>query len=203
MWNDRKKMGVKKDFTPTYLEKSVSGSNLFMAWRRLWNLSSALTKIVLSPVSLCKKNNSKHLHNSVNGEQILKKDIFLKGIKIIISRYNPHLLQLNFILHTSHCGVLSWLQGFPQYLKKKKKCTAMTRNLNLLTAVMSVENDQQECEILNPYVFFFFKLACEMIFTKTHSRESRFFIRPENILFASVCWHFSAWKFDRLGQWRG
>ena len=47
-----------------YLEKSVSGSRVFIACRRRWNRSRALTSIVLSPVPLC-HHTHKHLYKPV------------------------------------------------------------------------------------------------------------------------------------------
>lgn len=49
---------------------------------------------------------------------------------------------------------------------------------------------------------FFFALARERIFIKTHSIESRCVTGPENILFAGASVLLSARKFDLLGQWR-
>ena len=46
----------------TYLEKSVSGSSLFIACRRRWNRSRALTRIVLSPVPLCHTHRQTYKH---------------------------------------------------------------------------------------------------------------------------------------------
>lgn len=127
MWNDRKKMGV--------ISHQPTWRNLCLAAVCSWPEDVYGICPVLS-LKLCY-----HLSLSAKKQQVFtkfgkqrakkkkKKRFFLIGIKIIISRYNPHSLQLNFILHTSHCGVLSWLQGFSQYLKKKKKCTTMTGNL--------------------------------------------------------------------------
>ena len=48
--------------------------------------------------------------------------------------------------------------------------------------------------------YVFFALACERIFTKTHTIEIKYVIGPGNILFAGEYVHFSARKFYRLGQ---
>ena len=58
---------------------------------------------------------------------------------------------------------------------------------------------------LNPLrlFLFFFALAYEKIFIKTHSTENIFVIRPETILFWGASVHLSARRFFRLGQWRG
>ena len=47
---------------------------------------------------------------------------------------------------------------------------------------------------------FFFALACDRIFIKTHTIESRCVIGAENRLFTGASVHLSARKFYRLGQ---
>ena len=89
------------DFTSAYLEKSVSGSSLFMAWRRLWNLSSALTKIVLSPVSFCEKQIIINCSKSVSKHSI-------KSLPL----HNPHCLELKFAL-----WIINALQWHPENWK--------------------------------------------------------------------------------------
>ena len=79
-------------------------------------------------------------------------------------------------------------------------------NINTFTAMMSLENDHQKCEIWNLqafFSFFFSAQACEKSFITMHSIESRCVTGPENILFADMSLHFSAQKLYRLGQWRG
>ena len=62
--------------------------------------------------------------------------------------------------------------------------------------MMSFENDPQKCEIWNTYTFsfFFFALAFERIFIKTHSFDTDV-IGPENILFAGASVHLTAQIF--------
>ena len=57
-------------------------------------------------------------------------------------------------------------------------------------------------ETLKPF-WLLSALACERTFIKMYCIESRRIIGPENILFAGVSVGLSAWKFYRLGQWRG
>ena len=68
--------------------------------------------------------------------------------------------------------------------------------------MMSLENKpikERKLKSLSLFLFFF-ALAHERIFIKTHKIESRFVIEPENILSAGVCVHFSTRKFYWLGQ---
>ena len=53
---------------------------------------------------------------------------------------------------------------------------------------------------LDPFFVFFFTLACERIFIKTHSVESRCVMGPGNILPAGPSVQLSALEFYRLGQ---
>ena len=52
---------------------------------------------------------------------------------------------------------------------------------------------------LSPFVFFF-TLACERIWTETHSTESRCEIEPENGLFAGMSLHFQSRNFTGWGS---
>ena len=67
---------------------------------------------------------------------------------------------------------------------------------------LKTTNNSAEFKTSSLFVFFF-ALACERIFIKMHSAESRCVVGPENILFAGVSVHLSDQKFYRLGQWRG
>ena len=78
--------------------------------------------------------------------------------------------------------------------------------VNPFTATMSLENDQQKCEIWNLWAFrrlLFFALARERIFIKTYSVYRRCVTGPANVLFAGASVHLSARKSYRLGPWRG
>ena len=63
---------------------------------------------------------------------------------------------------------------------------------------MKVQNLKPLC----PFVFFF-SLACERIFIKTHGIESRYAMGLENILCVGASMRLSARNFYRLRQWSG
>ena len=125
MWNDRKKTVV-ISHQPTWRNLCLAA---VCSWPEdVYGICPVLSLKLCYLLSLsAKKQQQAFTQFSKWREKNWERE--KKGIKIITSTYNPHCLELNFILHTSHCGVLSRLQGFPQYLKKKKKCTTMTRNL--------------------------------------------------------------------------
>ena len=73
-------------------------------------------------------------------------------------------------------------------------------HINPFTAILSLENDPKNAKSYTLESFcFFFALACEN-FINPLSIESRCFVGPENILFASASVHLSARKFEWLRQ---
>ena len=78
-------------------------------------------------------------------------------------------------------------------------CSARYRYLNPFAAVMSLEKRPVKLRNLKPFSLFvfFFTLACERIFIKTHSRRV---VGLENTLFAAMSVHLSAQTFYRLGH---
>ena len=72
--------------------------------------------------------------------------------------------------------------------------------INPATAVhLKTTSKSIKLKTIEPLAFFV-ALACERIFIKTHSTESRCAIGPENILFAGASMHLSARTFYRQGQ---
>ena len=73
--------------------------------------------------------------------------------------------------------------------------------LTYLHSLMVSVDVKHQVDLLTLLFVFFFALACERIFIKTHSTEKRFVIRPENILFfeALPC-IFQTGNFTRWGS---
>ena len=84
--------------------------------------------------------------------------------------------------------------------------------VNPFTVMVSLENNQSNCEISNPSAFFssFFAVECERIFNKAHNIESRCAIGPEDTVcrclrasFSPETLHGGAVNGLRLGQCGG
>jgi len=66
---------------------------------------------------------------------------------------------------------------------------------------LKTTNESEKSEILKPFCLFFFALACERIFIKTYSIESRYVIGLETILFVRASMHlFQPGNFTGSGS---
>ena len=109
----------------------------------------------------------------------------------------------SFLFH-SVCNTNALLGHCVRVLRNRMKYVLAPENPAPLTPSLPCCHlkktpESAKFETLKPFRLLF-ALACERIFIKTHSVESRYVIGPENIQFAGASVHLSARKFYRLGQ---